>query len=667
MPALALPQADTLPCGVMAIDGHGRLLAVNQRLGQLLGQAPAALVGGSIDQVLAPAGRVLFQSYLLPLLRLHGHVQEFSLTLRAADGGPVEVLLYASTAEHAAGQGCDIVVVPIRQRRQLEQEMLRVKRAADESPDMIFQLLCGPQDERHFPYVSEAVRRLYGSTPQQALASADAVFDRVLAADRPAIDQALADGARHNRPWRGSYRVHTAAGGVAWHEASATPRTLAGGMTLWHGHVADVTQRRQVEQVLAEKAAAERASQAKSAFLARVSHELRTPLNGLLGFAQLLATQQADNLRDDQHARLAIVRQAGAGLLQLVNDVLDITSIEMGQLRLQPVPVDLAALLGQALPLVAAAASAAGVTLQPVAQAAEPLWAMADPLRLQQVLANLLSNAVKYNRPGGRVQVRLATGVPGTVAIEVCDTGIGMDPAQLAALFQPFNRLGAERSRVEGIGLGLAISQHLVQLMGGQITVTSTPGQGSCLQVALPQALAEPGLALAEPGLAAAAPVAVPTTTAPPVAPAAAEADSPPHRPPPPTRGRVLYVEDNPVNVALMEAIIGMRPGVDLRVAEDGAGGLAAALAQPPDLLLIDMHLPDTDGAQLLQALRGHAPLAGVPAVAVSANAAADDLQRAQLAGFVDYWTKPVDIERLLSALDKLLAPPCLPPAGGLH
>jgi PAS domain S-box-containing protein len=637
-----LPGAQALPCALATVDSEGLLLAVNPALSALLGHDASLCCGGAFDALLSASGAVMFQSYLMPLLRLHGHLQEFSISLKAADGQPLEVLLYAGSRGEGQQRMHDLVIVPIHQRRRVEEEMLRVKRAADEAPGMIFQLMVLPDGSGHFPYVSEAVRALYGSTPQAARQSAEVVFGQVLPEDRAALLQARETAAAADSPWRASARMQRAGGSMAWHEFNASPRRLANGVTLWHGHVADVTQRRHMEQALADREAARQASEAKSEFLARVSHELRTPLNGILGFAQLLLNQDAGNLRDDQRRRLAIVQTAGQGLLHLINDVLDITSIEMGQLSLHSTALLLGPAVDAALEVVEPQAQAAGVQLARGAMAG--LAVQADARRLQQVLVNLLSNAIKYNQPGGRVDVFAMAEVPAgagqsLVCIEVVDTGRGLSEAQQQALFQPFNRLGAEQGQAEGTGLGLVISRQLVQLMQGSISVRSVPGQGSSFQVCLPLAAATPPLVAAAP---ASSGVGMPSRTS----------------------GRVLYVEDNAVNVLLMEAIVGLRPLLQMQVCVDGATGLAAALADPPDLLLLDMQLPDGDGSSLLQTMRAHPALARVPAVAVSAAARSDDLMRARRVGFSAYWTKPLVVDDVLAGLDRLLAPGQPPPSG---
>jgi CheY-like chemotaxis protein/anti-sigma regulatory factor (Ser/Thr protein kinase) len=311
--------------------------------------------------------------------------------------------------------------------------------------------------------------------------------------------------------------------------------------------------------------------------------------------------------------------------------VLDISRIEAGRVDLQAVDVPLLPLLGEALQVVEPMARVRGVELK--LDTSTPLVARADADRLAQVTTNLLSNAVKYNRPRGRVDVSVQA-LSGEVRIEVRDTGLGMNEMQLSQLFQPFNRLGAERTRTEGTGLGLVITRNLVELMGGRLQVNSEPGRGTVMSVVLPQG------ALA--GLAAQA-------DAGPASVSGEEGLGP---------RRVLYVEDNAVNVMLLEAMLESMPQVVLHVAEDGATALAAAQAERPDLLLLDMNLPDTDGCTLLARLRGIEGMATVPAVVVSADAMPHQVEQARRAGFHSYWTKPLDVERVRHDVQRLLASP---------
>ena len=655
-PANDRPQA-VLPCGWLLLDGTGQVLACNPALGDLLQAAPEALQGLNFDQLLTGAGRVVYQSYLQPLLRMHGNVQEFGLTLQPRQGEPVDVLFYSARRPAAAVNGAvngdeaadpvpaavrvEVLLAPIRRRRDIEGQMLRIKRAADLAPGLIFQLLQQPDGSQHFPYVSEAVRQLYGSTPEQARLSAEAVLGRIVPEDRQALEAGLRAGAGGEADWSGSYRVQAADGSLHWHEMLATPRQLAHGVCVWHGHIADVTARRTMEAALAERAAADRLNQIRGEFLGRISHELRTPLNGLLGFAQLMAGDVHEPLGPAQRDRLAILTAAGEHLLQLVNQVLDISSIESLQPDVPLGPLPVAGVLAQALAIVSPQARAAGIGL-PAPGGALGAWALTNELRLRQVLVNLLSNAIKYNQPGGQVRITVATDTAaGQVSLAISDDGPGLSPAQQAALFRPFQRLGAEATATEGSGLGLVITRHLLSLMGGEVQVRSEPGRGSTFVVSLPLQ---------------AAPEAASTAEAP--APVSASAPQPDPATPRAARGRLLYVEDDPINLILMESMVGLRPGVQLRVARSGAQALQVLQDNPADLLLLDQHLPDMSGAQLLAAIRQQDLSPQAPAIAVSADTRASDIQAARAAGFADYWTKPLAIDGLLAALDRWLAPP---------
>ena len=622
------------PCAGLRIDAHGIVVQANAALCRLMGLAVEDITGQPFDWLLTGASRVLYQSYLQPLLRMHGNVEEVSLALKSLSGPPVDVLFYSTRRSEGAGAGVDVILAPIRRRRGIEEEMLRIKRAADQAPGMIFQLLLRPDGTQLFPFVSEAVRRLYGTTPERAGESAEAILGLIHPPDRDRLLAELQAAGDAGQDWSGVFRVQLPDGSPQWHEMHCTPRDLAGGMRVWHGHMADVTQRQAMEAALAERAVAGRMNEMRSEFLARVSHELRTPLNGILGFTQLLRSEGADPLTTVQRERLSVIAASGQHLLQLVDQLLDISSLEALQSSVELQPLPLAAALAEALDILRSQADEAGVRLPPVPDQA-PVWVLANGLRLRQVLVNLLSNAIKYNRCGGQVMLRVQP-QGDRVDVAIQDTGPGLSLAQQAQLFQPFNRLGAERTGTPGSGLGLVITRHLLTLMGGSIEVSSTPGQGCTFVFSLPAHGVQAG-----------------SRTPPPPADHALAS-----RPLAGTRGRVLCVEDNPVNAILMEGIIGMRPGVDLRVVPDGRSALVLLTEFTPDLLLLDMHLPDMLGTELLAAIRLLPAGAGVPAVAVSAAARDDDIARATAGGFDHYWTKPLDIDRTLAELDRLLGPP---------
>ncbi|WP_295641523.1 PAS domain-containing protein [uncultured Methylibium sp.] len=439
---------------------------------------------------------------------------------------------------------------------------------------------------------------------------------------------------RAGKPYDTEHRILRPDGAVRWIHSVGRMLEGAGQGRRMIGTCIDVTDRRLAEQARLEKDAAERASQAKSEFLSRVSHELRTPLNGIIGFTQLLRRGPA--LPTMQRYHVDLIHDAGEHLLQLINDMLDLAAIEAGQLRLSLEPVALAELVEATVALARPQALARRIAIEVDAGEAG-LHVRADRVRMRQVLENLLSNAIKYNREAGLVRLAWHRGADGRIAFEVTDTGLGLDAEQRAGLFQPFNRLGAEqRGDQPGTGLGLAITQALVLHMGASIDVDSQPGRGTTIRLRLPDA----------------EPAAAPRQADP------AEAPPAPRRRGDGRRLRLLYVEDNPVNVLLMQEVIAQcGPRYQLSVAHDGEQGLARlAEGAPPDLLLLDINLPGIGGHEVLARVRADPRLARLPCVAVSADAMPHEVARARAAGFDDYWTKPLDISRLVERMEQVLA-----------
>jgi PAS domain S-box-containing protein len=429
------------------------------------------------------------------------------------------------------------------------------------------------------------------------------------------------------------YRFIANDGRVLWMSSLIAVVRAEGGRSLLRGLIIDTSARKRAEEAELAAEAALRANAAKTEFLSRMSHELRTPLNAVLGFSQLLALDAAQPLSPMQQARVQHISQAGAHLLAMINDVLDLSRIESGGVALLPTAVPVHTVIGEALAMVAPAAGSAGVSVQ-VDRAVPSLadqatCVRADHLRLRQVLVNLLSNAIKYNRPGGSVTLRWPVDqARGRVQLQVHDTGIGLSTAQQEHLFEPFNRLGIERSGIEGTGIGLVITQRLVQLMGGELTVHSVVGKGSCFTASLPLAHAS-----APPGEAT-------ETDAPAAAP-----DSRPYT--------VLYAEDNPVNVELVRQVLKLRPACRLLVAANGRQALRVAEQEPPDLMLVDMHLGDMTGLELADHLSSDPRLARVPRIVLSADASPEQVRAAQAAGFVAYLTKPLNVAQLLRSIDE--------------
>ncbi len=392
------------------------------------------------------------------------------------------------------------------------------------------------------------------------------------------------------------------------------------------GTCTDVTQRQTLDALKRDKLDAEKASRSKSEFMSRVSHELRTPLNGILGFAQLMALDSEAPLPPAQAQRLEVLRHSGARLLSLIDQLLEVSRIEQGRLRLRPRPIDVRLLVERCANELTPLARQRGIELMvQIPSNASPVRADADAL--EQVLTNLLSNAIKYNRPKGRVRVRFEAAEQGVLTVD--DTGIGMSEDQLGKLFEPFNRLGAERTDTQGSGLGLAITRKLVRAMGGKIDVLSRPGKGSRFAVSLP--LAKAG------------------KTKPPQ-----DMQEKPEFPSLWDNGVeqvVLYVEDDEVNTILMEQIFRSQPNWRLLTATSGPEGLEIADQHELSLVLLDLNLPGLSGFEVLERLRSQDHTRHLRCIALSADALPHQIQQAVAAGFDDYWTKPIDVAVVIGKL----------------
>jgi PAS domain S-box-containing protein len=394
------------------------------------------------------------------------------------------------------------------------------------------------------------------------------------------------------------------------------------------GVVEDITEHLRLREAEDARELAEAANRAKSEFLSRMSHELRTPLNAMLGFAQLIDLDREQALSSSQREWLGQIQTAGWHLLDMINDTLDLSRIESGTLKLDIMPMDLSQTLAATIPMIERSAQARGLAISQ-SLSPEASRVHGDATRVKQILTNLLTNAVKYNVDAGRIDIATRLNVDGQVELTVADSGLGMTREQLGSLFQPFNRLGRERSVAEGTGIGLVISQRLAELMGGRLSVASTEGRGSVFTLTLPRAVTRE-------------------------APRHTEED--PGQGPHDYRQRVVhYIEDNETNAVVMQGILAQRPQVALRVSSSGLDGLASIRANPPSLILLDMHLPDIDGLQLLRMLKDDVNTAAIPVVAVSADAVAGRINAALEVGAEYYLTKPVNISELLRLLDQLL------------
>ena len=396
----------------------------------------------------------------------------------------------------------------------------------------------------------------------------------------------------------------------------------------------DVTERRRAEDELhaakeeAElaKEEAERANQAKSEFLSRMSHELRTPLNAVLGYGQLL---EMDHLDEDQRESVHQILKGGTLLLDLINEVLDIARIESGRMALSLEPIEVQDAIKEALDLIRPLATERGVSITVEGTSERPQFVLADRQRLKQILLNLLSNAVKFSRPGGAVVLRCRDVGEG-VRIEVADQGAGISASHLDRLFTPFERLKADAAGVTGTGLGLALSKRLAEVMGGTIEVKSKEGVGSTFSIQLPKA------SVARFDKEAMTVEWAETTQQ-------------------NEETTMLQIEDNPSNIRLVERILSGRPNSRLITAMQGSLGLELARQHSPDLILLDLNLPDVTGYDVLRDLRTDPRLADIPVVVISADATKGQMDRVLAAGAHSYLTKPLDVQRFMEVVNQAL------------
>jgi CheY-like chemotaxis protein len=370
----------------------------------------------------------------------------------------------------------------------------------------------------------------------------------------------------------------------------------------------------------------ETGNEAKSEFLARMSHELRTPLNSILGFSQVLNTDPDEPLSQSQKESVRQILKAGWHLLALINEVLDLARIESGKLQLSIESVGVEQIVREALTLIEPLAEKHGVKVLNETAPFRQLYVMADRTRLKQVLLNVLSNGVKYNRQGGTVTIGGARPADGRLRITIADTGQGLTPEEIAGLFTPFNRLNA-KSDVEGTGMGLAITKRLVEIMGGNIGVTSVPGEGCTFffDLGLGEKPAFEGEEV-DPSLIIARADAQEVT--------------------------LLHVEDNPANRALVERILSRRPHVKVIAASSAEQGIQLARTKDPDIIVMDINLPGMDGYEALKMLQSYVDTKRIPVIALTANAMPSDVKRGLEAGFLQYLTKPIDVKEFLRTID---------------
>jgi PAS domain S-box-containing protein len=593
----------------------------------------AMALGGSVHQVPFPVGADNWLLLIGSNQPLTGSFAQQVPWLLLA-GGVVTALLAAAVAETLARRRSYALSLVAERTGDLENAL------ADLAGIRAFldrMLTAGPVfvnrielADRRVTYVSPNIERLLGLSENDALAPGF-LSDRIDPEDLPRFAAAmsrLAKGTSEQETLE--YRFRHGGGAYRWISVDLTAeKDETGQPSAVLAYTLNVDDRRRADNARMEaQQAAETANQAKSAFISRMSHELRTPLNAVLGFGQLL---EVDNLTDDQHDSVNHILKAGRHLLDLINEVLDISRIEAGELALSPEPVLVSDLIQEAVDLMRPAVDQRGIQLVVDRSGICDCYVFADRQRAKQILLNLLSNAVKYNRARGTIALSCQQQSDTRISISVADTGHGIAAERLGLLFVPFERLGAEGTDVEGTGIGLALSKRLAEAMGGTISATSTLGQGSIFSFELPrvEGPVERYERLNGGGHTTVAAAAL--------------------------RHRVLHIEDNLSNLKLVERIFAQRPDVEVIAALHGSLGLELARENSPALILLDLHLPDIGGEQVLQRLRDDPVTASIPVVIVSADATSGQIQRLLASGASSYITKPIDVRELLSIFERTI------------
>jgi PAS domain S-box-containing protein len=552
------------------------------------------------------------------------------------DGEVLWITRTACLMRNVAGHARNflIMVEDISERKRAEEALRESKReleAAHHANQLIMDnsqdVICTMDEWGRFVSVSAACEHVWGYTPSEmvGLHYIDLVCpeDRVMTnqvAEVLRMDGKITDFV--NRCMRKDGTLVDVLWSATWSETDKIMFCVA--------H--DVTDRARTEKALREaKEEADRANHAKSEFLSRMSHELRTPLNAILGFGQLLERQ---NPTETQRSRVGHIISAGRHLLNLINEVLDISRVETGNLQLSLEPVCLADALEEALSLMRPLAAERGIELQTAEPLDKSYYVMADRQRFKQVLLNLLTNAVKYTPVDGEVTVSSSATGTGTMRIVVSDTGAGIAPEKLVRLFTPFDRLGAEQTAVEGTGLGLALCQRLMQAMHGSIGANSALGQGSAFWLEL---------------ACADSPLDRVTSAKRHTPEAAAESDA--------KKRTILYVEDNLSNLTLIEQMLADQPHIQLISAMQGQLGIELARRHSPDMILLDLHLPDLPGWEVLSRLQRDKTTRDIPVVIISADATSRQIKRLMAAGAHAYLTKPLDMVEFSRVIDGTPAP----------
>jgi PAS domain S-box-containing protein len=626
------------PIGYLTLTREGTIAEVNITAAELLGIERKKLLNRRFVSFVTAGDSDRWHSHYQNVLKRVGR-KVCELEIRRSDGTYFHAQLDCQRKKSDDASMMRIALTDISERIQIQEQLRRddasLRLMIESLTDCAIVML---DTTGHVENWNIAAQRINGYSETEIIGQHFSRFypREDIASGKPqrVLDAVITQGRNEDEGWRVRKDGSTFWANVVITTMRSADGSLCGFVKLTR----DVTERRHLEQMLTEKnvelertrAVAEKANLAKSDFISSMSHELRTPLNAILGFAQLLegSLQPPTAI---QAIRLQQILKAGWYLLELINEILDLAVIESGKLTLSPEPLSLAKVMLECHAMIESQAQKHDVKLI-FPEFDIPYFVRADRIRLKQVLINLLSNAIKYNCEHGTVEVKCAESSSGYIRISIKDNGVGLPSEKLAQLFQPFNRLGQENGSEEGTGIGLVVTKRLVDLMEGSIGVESIVGEGSefwieLIQAHLPQLTDE----------------------------LAQHADLLPKVPRDSKQRILLYVEDNPANLMLVEQIIAGIPNVNMLSARDGNHGVALARAHLPDIILMDINLPGISGIEAMNILRKDQVTKHIPIIALSANAMLRDIEKGLEAGFFRYLTKPIKINEFMDALDSAL------------
>jgi len=625
---------DHAPVGMALIDLQGVRYRVNQSLADFLGYTVEELTATTMESTNADPQR-LAKSIAMRQRVIDGEIESYT-NERAyirKDGETVWGVVTGSLVRDGDGAPMFFIAhtVDITERKRAEAELLDSEERFRETSEISSDWLWETDAELRFSYLSPSFDVISGMHSSQVLGKTREEFGSGTP-DDPRWRRHLED-LKARRPFRDfHYQSPRSDGMPQIVSVSGKPRFDPNGQFIgYRGTCRDITQLVETQMAL-ERARddAEAANRAKSEFLSSMSHELRTPLNAILGFSQVLEAETNELQGEHQRDYLGHIISAGGHLLELIDQVLELSSIDSDGVRITTADIDPRAVLDDSLAMARTIAKETDVTVNDdTGDGVLPLVHV-DPTRLKQVLLNLLSNALKYNRPGGSVDVRCRVVDDQRLRITIADTGEGIPEAMRHAIFEPFNRVGKQLTNIKGSGIGLTICKRLVEQMGGRINFDSTLGEGSRFWIEVPLG--------GSTEVAGASEDAAPDTLA------ASEG-----------HWTVLYIEDNAMNAHLMRTVLGALPAVRMLSAEDAETGLRLAQASPPDLILMDIHLPGIDGINAMKILRADPRTERIPVVAVSAAAMQADIDGSMEAGFDAFLTKPINIRETLRVIGDAL------------